>query len=806
MTATATRRVSGALVVAVTFALGLTRVEDSDAWTHLALGRLIAGLRGFPSHEVLSYPSVAMPFYDTEWLFDAGLYLVWAASGFAGVVLLKAVVLALVAWILWRDAILSDEPVDALRPVLAASVVLGVMLSIRHRFVERPDLGLMLFIACTILALRAWLVQGRRWLWGLPLVQAVWVNVHPSAIVVAGPFAAAVAGTLADRWLSRRYAPTGSASDPLQRDGRIRTILVVFVLVVLASFLNPYGVDALTLPFRLATTPWLTQEIGELQRPTLSEHPAPYVLAALLVVTFLARGRRASIVDLLLVAPFAWLGFSATRFVFLFAIVAAPVAARNLAALAGWLPSGAARRVALPVAALLLAGDLVLGGLALAGRGPFAESRKVFGVGVDERHAPERALAYLDRIGAEGRIFNAFHWGGYVAWRDFPRRSAIVDGRGYVPPDLVEEIHFARVYPGHLARLAKTYGFDAAVVEYPTYTGVRIEDVVGPDADRALTSPEWALVYWDDVALVYLRRGGRFHAAIERDEYRRVKPANGAPGLMRTLASRDAWPAVRAELARNVAETGSSAGATLLGFGRLEMGDPDGAIAAFDRARDERTRAAALQGEALAWWRKKDLGRAAAAYRRAGALGGDPRVDYLLGSVLLEADDARGAADALERACRREPDLAAAYPALAEAYRRLGDPGRGAALEPEWRAALAKSESVERRRRVPGLVWSGRAEEAAKEAAAAVALTPKDPQAHAALGDAYLALGRLEDAVREHRAALVLDPRFAGAHLSLGLIFRQLGDQRAARTELREYVRLEPRSYMAWQLRRQLER
>ncbi|MGH7355993.1 MAG: tetratricopeptide repeat protein [Candidatus Rokuibacteriota bacterium] len=790
MSVPSARRLSGALVVAVTFALGLTRVEDSDAWTHLALGRLIVGLGGLPSHEVLSYPSGAMPFYDTEWLFDVLLYLAWAASGFAGVIVLKAAVLALVAWVLWRDAILRAGPRDALRPVLAAAVVLVVMLSIRHRFVERPDLGLMLFIASAILVLRAWLVEGRPWLWGLPLLQAIWVNVHPSAIVVAGPFAAVVAGGLADRRLGLRLTP----------------VAVVFGLVGAASCLNPYGIDALTLPFRLATTPWFTQEIAELQRPALSHYPMLYVLGALLVVTFLLLARRASIVDVLLVAPFAWLGFSAARFVFLFAIVAAPVLARNLAELAGWLPPRAARRAALPLAALWLAGDLVLGGLALAGRGPFGESRKVFGLGVDAREVPERALAYLDRIGATGRIFNAFHWGGYVAWRDFPRRAAIVDGRGYVPPDLVEEIHFARAYPAHLARLAKTYGFDAAVVDYPAYAGVPIEDVVGPDADRALTSPEWALVYWDDVALVYLRRGGAYQAAIERDEYRRVKPANGAQGLVRTLAAPDAGPEVAAELARNVAETGSSVGGTLLGFARLQAGALDGALEAFGRARDARTRPAALQGQALAWWRKKDFARAADAYREALALGADARAGYLLGAVLLEAGDARGAADALERALRRDSDLASAYPALAEAYRRLGEPARGVALEPAWRAALAKGESLERQRRAVALIRSGDAAGGVRELTAAVALTPADPRAHGALGDAYLALGRLDDAVREQHAALALDPRFAGAHLSLGLIFRQRGDARAARTELREYARLEPRSYTAWQLRRELGR
>ena len=70
-----------------------------------------------------------------------------------------------------------------------------------------------------------------------------------------------------------------------------------------------------------------------------------------------------------------------------------------------------------------------------------------------------------------GRLFNAFHFGGYIAWRDFPKRTAIIDGRGYVPRGLKEEIHFARAYPEHLARLQSAYGFEAAVMDYPLYSG-----------------------------------------------------------------------------------------------------------------------------------------------------------------------------------------------------------------------------------------------------------------------------------------------------------------------------------------------
>ena len=54
--------------------------------------------------------------------------------------------------------------------------------------------------------------------------------------------------------------------------------------MVVASMINPYGWDALTLPFRLATSAWFTQEVGELQRPHLGDHPLAGAVAVVVLM------------------------------------------------------------------------------------------------------------------------------------------------------------------------------------------------------------------------------------------------------------------------------------------------------------------------------------------------------------------------------------------------------------------------------------------------------------------------------------------------------------------------------------------
>src|SRR5262245_8389855 len=547
----------GALVAVAAFSLAVTRVEDPDTWTHLALGRLMVESRGLPAREVLVFPSAALPYHTTEWLFDVVVYLVFRAAGLAGVILLKAATVALAFWLLFKDATLPREPAAdrALKAIIAGAVLLSCLPMLRHRFVERPDIVLMVFLACTVYALNAWLLEGRRLIFALPIVHVLWANMHPSVIVTVVPFAAALVGGAALRVLG----PGPDSEAPTGR--QLAVVAGVLAADLVAALLNPRGIEILTLPLQLAASPFFTQEINELQRPPFALYPGPYVLVLLLALTFACLWRRRPAIGFLTVLPFAFLGLSAVRFIFVFVVVGAPVLARNLSALALVATETRWRR---PVVALSVA-RLVAGGASAAGALTdvplLAEPRKSIGLSADARYVPEGALRYLDGIGMTGRLFNAFHFGGYIAWRDFPKRAAIIDGRGYVPPGLREEIHFARAYPDHLARLESAYGFDAAVLDYPTYSGEGLENLA-PDADWSLTAPGWALVYWDDFALVYLKRSPRWDAVIARDDNRRVHPANGLPAFWRSLADKSAVPEIQAELERNVAQTGSARGRT----------------------------------------------------------------------------------------------------------------------------------------------------------------------------------------------------------------------------------------------------
>jgi Flp pilus assembly protein TadD len=798
------RRLNEAVIVAGGFALGLRHVSDSDVWTHLAHGRALVAARGFPAHEPFTYPSAAMPYYNTEWLFGVALYTVWALGGLTAVVLLKAALLAITAALLWRTAVLTPVPPGddggRLRDAIAAVVVLVALLAMQYRFVERPDVALMVFIATTVYALDVFIIEGRRRvLYLLVPMTVIWANVHPSVIVAGGPFAAVVvAGGV--RLLLGRLRRNIPAAPTL---AQLRIVSAVGAAVVLASLLNPYGWDAITLPFRLAGSEWFTQEITELQRPRLGEHPLALALGVLLAATLLLNVRRAPIGAVLLAAPFAWLALSGTRFVFLFPLVAAPLLARGLTQALGSASLMRWRRPVTTAAFTAALAAAVVVALVAINSGPVAARDRMPGVGVDARAVPEGALAYLDRAGVAGRVFNAFHFGGYIAWRDFPRRTPIIDGRAWVPPALVEEIHFARVYPAHLARLQAAYGFEAAIMDYASFAGEPLDEVA-PGADAGLNSPAWSLVYWDDVALVYLRRAGAFAAVAERDEYRYLRPANGAAALGRALAGGAPADAVAAEIARNARESGSALARTLDGVLALHRRDWDGALARFASVQDGPGRLYALQGEAVAAGGKGEFARALAAYDRLLAETSDPTVFYYAGVVALTAGRDGDAIRYLERARLRDPGLLAVYPTLVEAYRRHGDADAVRGVMAAYATAQTRARAREHAARGRALLRERHAIEAEREFMTALALDATDARVQSGLGYAYALNGRFAEATAAQHAALKLDPRLASAHYALAQLEERQGNTAAARRRYDAFVRLQPRSYAAWQVRQRL--
>lgn len=550
------------LFLSSVFSLALCKIGETDFWMHISIGRLIWSIKGLPAHELFPYTMTDEPFLYTSWIFGLVYYLVYRVFDVYGVILLKSITVTTAFYIILKDSLRPYK--NYVFSIIVTSVVVIIA---RHRFVERPDTFLMVFLSFSIFSLNAFVYNNKRYLYALPFVHLIWANSHSSINLMVIPFLSVIFGGLLQRYLTEkglRFSNTPSVS-------QLKAVTLIFALSIIASLLNPNFIGQYTYGPDILSSAW-KHKIMEFFSPTWKTDKWPYLVTIAIVIVFLLEWLKAhhlkdevkeypSFISIMLVIPFIVLSFTAVRFDSILGIVAGPILAKRLSALFNsekwnrfFLKKGVLIAVALwiPIYAIFVL--------------PWLDKSidfKGFGFGIADNSVPEEALRYMDKSGITGRVFNEFGWGGYITWRDFPSRDVFIDPRTQLKSEILDTFLAAEDVPAALDDLEKKYGFESILIAYPSFIA---PEVSGRDEDAALLNPKWALVYWDDKALVYLKRGGKYDSAIKRDEYELVKPANSVEIYKRRLQDEGYRKNLINELKRNISETKSKKARSFLDF------------------------------------------------------------------------------------------------------------------------------------------------------------------------------------------------------------------------------------------------
>jgi hypothetical protein len=381
----------------------------------------------------------------------------------------------------------------------------------------------LLLLAIYLSALEAHRIGARRSLLMLPLLQVLWVNCQGLAPIGPALIAAyLLGGALAARSADARHVPSRSVS--------WRPLAVALALCLPASFISPYGVEAMTLPLRLLgrITPGgadgiFSREIAENVPPFILERTAPefighfkWVLGGLGLVLALVRPRLHPAHTLLLLG-FGALALAANRNVPLFYWVLAPIGAiavapaasarlahlwaRNWSGIHPHLPTWfAARattraraRIATGLLAMALGGELAGATAALAHEAPLGTPTPF--------HFPVESARRLTAMGASGPIFAPDQHGGFLEW-------SVPDLKPYLDTRLV--LHSADEYANYLAVLDDPQHFDAL----DAAIGFRYVVLSTANPDRYLgllahiaAQPRWHLLFTDGYEALFARDG-----------------------------------------------------------------------------------------------------------------------------------------------------------------------------------------------------------------------------------------------------------------------------------------------------------
>ncbi len=514
-----------AVLAAVTY-----RLYDPDLWQHLTVGREIWRTHAIPSTQLWTWPTHGAPDVLPSWLFRALLWPFWSLGGEAGIFVWRWLTtlmgFALLLWAARRAGATGVVPLLAL---------LWCALLWRQRSQARPETLVLILISAQLLlfeARRAARAGGRAsaHAWGFVPLALVWANAHISyylGFVIAS-------GYLLDDLLHTRRGGRWGLVPPMLAGAA-------------ASFVNPFGWQVLAQPF-LYFLVWrhepIYKTIGELQPVdwTMNVTNGLPLFLPLLVVAAVLRWRKRGIDGAQLAILMACLPQALTtqRFVGYLAVCAAPFFARDLgewAAAWRWPATlrapGRRALVASLACVAMVVPELTRPGLGL-------------GYGFVWNQYPVRACDWIEKHGVRGRAFNPFSYGGYLLWRFYPdsTRLPFMDIHQAGTPRIRRE--YAYVAQDSLAWrvLDARWRFDWVLMMRGLSTRVGVLDFLDADSD-------FALVFADDVATIYLRRDGRDSTLARQWGYRLMPGGSRAIGALGERAWQD--PAVRVELDRELA-------------------------------------------------------------------------------------------------------------------------------------------------------------------------------------------------------------------------------------------------------------
>jgi len=490
--------------------LGTFQIANTSIGWHLASGRWILDHRSFIETDPFSFTSGQAPWIDHEWLFQVAVAAVSSRGGAPALVILRGLAIGVLAVLLMMLGVRSG-----LSPPWALMLSIVCVVGARPRFFLRPELVTLLVApaACWL-----YLTRGNRtswqWLVWLALLMVIGANCHGGALVVPFLMAGMLAAETAQQILRRRSFTT-----------EFLTGLVAVVVAALSLLINPYGWRLYEVPFKLAhlvDQPYIPNP--EWVSPTFGQTPFLYIaLAAACVIMGL---RERNLVRWVLLAMAAALAIRHIRNLGLFFVLLPLAVAPALATwralsrpVAGDAPNQPRMKVLAIVAALVLAVSVA------------ASPWPVFGFSFADGYYPTAACDFLDSQGLpRSQLYNDVRFGGYLIQRYAPSRLVFQDDRNEIHEDLLREIWgiLQQNDVQRWNRLLGENGCDAALVRYHPPLEVSPPDGGGPRF-RGFTAQwfsrkHWALVFWDDVAMVFVRREDAPREWLARHEYRVIRP------------------------------------------------------------------------------------------------------------------------------------------------------------------------------------------------------------------------------------------------------------------------------------------
>ncbi len=499
-----------ALLLILVLCFSIHKIESRDFGWLLKTGEYIYEEHRVPRAEMFSYTAEGNEYIDSHWLFQLVLYVFYRTGGIAGATLFAA------CFMVAAFAIVYLIGCDKEKYVVAAVFTVPAIIMTSERFLVRPFIVTILLLAVYLLILERHRTRGGKAIFLLPLFQILWVNMH--GLFVLGLILPAVylGGRLIESRFRLPWVEDEAGESPCKNG--IGPLAAVLAIMLFESFLNPYTIDVALYPLTLfrevqSGANVVAGSVAELSSPLAGSDPSRAVryfrwMLWIVPITFALNWRRLNLTHAALFAAFLYLGLIARRNMDLFSVVAIPLAVINVNGFLDDLPRYLKRE---DISRVLRVGQLVLSPLIVvamlllifkvATNRYFIEDRDLtrFGFGISKHAHPVKAANFIDAANLGGEMFNDPSIGGYLIWRLFPGRRVYFDGRWEVyGPEFFENFKMVCSDPDLFEEQAEEMGIGYAVFPHNLGHMSRL-------LTRMTDSPDWRLVHFDEISMVFAR-------------------------------------------------------------------------------------------------------------------------------------------------------------------------------------------------------------------------------------------------------------------------------------------------------------
>jgi len=497
--------------------LALNRIADFDVFYHLKTGEFILQNKTIPITDIFSFTATGHQWINHYWLSDLIFFFVFQLfNSFWVLVIFIAMIAALAYFLVLKNALKRGGDF-----YLVLVLILPIAYLSMELWVPRPQIFSFLFFTLILFLLQKFRYSGSvKILFILPVIFLFWANLHASVIIgLALLLIFIVAGIFQNiikkynifnlsQYLSEKISPR-----------LLWGLSIVFVVSAGICLINPNGFHIFTYLQEIKPT---AQILGNVEWKSilafLSITQAKIYLVMMILVSafiFWRSFKRKSIdfYDWGLVALSAILPLISIRHIIFFSLAVFPIFIMELTKTFRWKEyrkrweNDGKEKVLYQILIILL---LIFS---------FIRVINVPRSILNDRYLPIQAVDFIQRENISGPMYN-LEMGGYLIWKLWPEQKVFMDGRNevYAGKPVDDYVKIAKT-EGDWEKIVNDYEINYFILWYREPLSSLAQKL-----NASIKLKDFRLVYWDDVALIFVKNDKKNASVIDKYEYKVADP------------------------------------------------------------------------------------------------------------------------------------------------------------------------------------------------------------------------------------------------------------------------------------------